>query len=226
MSEQSCDDRGATTACEQSQYLLSRLGAAFAVIDEAGNVHHRSPRYDEFAHVGDPSDGTIVPLRNGFRLHIVGPDVLAGIERDELAYLALEELPCAAYVKDRALRYRYVNSTFEDLFARGRLDLLGKSDQLVFADGLGPRWDDAEQQLLQRGGVVEAEQRLMDGQGRDRTALVRACRICRSNGDPFVLALICDVTAEARMHENLLARYHDLKQVVARLEGDHGGSGL
>lgn len=226
MSEQSCDDRGATTACEQSQFLLSRLGAAFAVIDEAGNVHHRSPRYDEFAHVGDPSDGTVVPLRNGFRLHIVGPDVLAGIERDELAYLALEELPSAVYVKDRALRYRYVNAAFEDLFARGRLDLLGKADRQLFADGVGPHWDDTDLELLQRGGIVESEQKLTDGQGQMRTALVRACRIRKSNGDPFILAMICDVTAEARMHETLLARYHDLKQVVTRLEGVHGGPGL
>jgi PAS domain S-box-containing protein len=86
-------------------------------------------------------------------------------ERAEEITSILENTPAVVFVKDRELRYLFVNSRFEELFDLKRDEIRGKSDDEIFKKERSARLRESDLKVLEERRPIQVEEHIHQKDG-------------------------------------------------------------
>jgi two-component system NtrC family sensor kinase len=117
---------------------------------------------------------------------------------------ALDAVPDPLFVKDRQHRWVAVNSAFCRFMGHGADELLGRSDyDFVPANEADVFWR-KDEQVFRSGRTDENEEAFTDHESRPRTLVTKKAAFSSTDGEPFLVAVIRDVTDRKRLESQLL----------------------
>ncbi|EAU65153.1 histidine kinase [Stigmatella aurantiaca DW4/3-1] len=115
----------------------------------------------------------------------------------------LEAVPDPIFIKDRTHRWVILNSAFARVMGLPMEKLIGKSDyDLVPAHEAALFWE-RDEQVFSSGQPNEHEERLTDLSGNTRIIITKKALFTVMNGEPFLIAIIRDITEARRLEMQL-----------------------
>ncbi|WP_205525750.1 ATP-binding protein [Pyxidicoccus trucidator] len=117
---------------------------------------------------------------------------------------ALDAVPDPLFVKDRQHRWVAVNSAFCQFMGRSAEELLGRSDyDFVPAHEADVFWR-KDEQVFRSSRTDENEEGFTDREGRPHTLVTKKAAFTSAGGEPFLVAIIRDVTDRKHLESQLL----------------------
>jgi PAS domain S-box-containing protein len=117
----------------------------------------------------------------------------------------MDASPSAVFIKDAAGRYIYINRHFEEQLAVSRETFLGSSDDRLFPAEILEDIARKDRLVLDRGTLVEFEERVPDGQGRWRTCLTYKFPIETAEGGVLLCGIATDISDRREAEDELRA---------------------
>jgi two-component system, LuxR family, sensor kinase FixL len=148
----------------------------------------------------------------------VGSAVLAGGGLDSPRLLAvLDHVAHAVFVKDRELRWVFLNEAAEKLMGFPREEMLGKTDHDYFPASEADFFREKDLEMFRTGKTVVIEQeRLTDGQGEHHFLATTKTPLRNAAGEvTHLVGIVHDITRLVRAEEALRKANEDLERRVA-----------
>ncbi len=122
--------------------------------------------------------------------------------RSELPLAILGTLPNPVLVKDKDLRYVWVNHAFEELFNVDTNSLVGRTDKDVFTHRQAAQCNGGDLRVLASGEIDEATETVVNSSGEQRETLTRKRRL-EADGSIYLVGIMHDITEITRVNELL-----------------------
>ena len=138
----------------------------------------------------------------------------------------MNNIPAAAYIKDREGHYMYANPTLSRFLNSDGPDVLGRTDAELLTPDVAARLRESERSVVMNGQRVAATVQLSDEPDAPHWLLLRF-PIPQRNGEPFVGGVAVDISdlkraqeQVARMNEELEERVRDRTEELQMANGD------
>ncbi len=131
--------------------------------------------------------------------------------------LFMQHLPAAAWIKDHALRYSYVNRTYERVYGRAAGEVLGRDDFDLHDAGLASFFRQEDAGIV---GSLEASQRVHAvpyADGRPGQWLVVKFPLANAAGGTGVGGIAVDITARLEAEARARSYAAEVRDLVKRL---------
>lgn len=135
------------------------------------------------------------------------------IRENELYRNIIDHLPVSIFAKNKDLQLIYVNQGWSDLTGMDRFDAIGRTDQEIFGSETGHEFTHSDQKLLEKGGVVEAEERFVQEDGAIRYLRARKSVMKTRDERTYLIGTTIDITDLRQRTEEL--RLAEIKAVSA-----------
>jgi two-component system sensor histidine kinase/response regulator len=127
----------------------------------------------------------------------------------------MDASPSAVFMKDAAGRYVYINRRFEEQLSVSRATFLGSGDDRLFPAEILEDIARKDRSVLERGTVVEFEERAPDAQGRWRTWLTYKFPIQTAEGGVLLCGIATDISERREAEEALRANMTRFRTLAA-----------
>ena len=117
----------------------------------------------------------------------------------------MDASPSAVFIKDAEGRYVYINRRFEEQLAVSRATFLGSGDDRLFPAEILEDIARKDRLVLDRGTLVEFEERVPDGQGQWRTFLTYKFPIETAEGGVLLCGIATDISERREAEDELRA---------------------
>ncbi len=120
----------------------------------------------------------------------------------------LNSVEACIYIKDRQLRYQYVNHKIEELFGQPASQILGHTDEGFFDDESVARLQANDRRVLEQGETVRQEEtNRLPGDGEARTYFSVKLPLRRPDGQIYAL---CGISTDLTDYRRIQAEIHQL----------------
>jgi PAS domain S-box-containing protein len=197
--------------------LLSREGDTIPVSWTTGSVDtKRGKQVGSIIVVQDMRDALKL-LEAEHRVKLVSEEVQAERGRRQVLQKSSEELRNLStflesvieniaeplWIKDRDLRFIYINDTFSELTGYSREDIIGRRDEELYWRDTSRLFKDKELETLETGNLLVADNLpLRDRSGKLHTARLVSAPVKNEAGEvEFLVGIINDITAERQLEQ-------------------------
>jgi PAS domain S-box-containing protein len=115
----------------------------------------------------------------------------------------IENIAAPLWIKDRDLRYVYINDTFSELTGYSREDIRGRTDEELYWRDSAALFKAKEKEILESGDAILVDNLpLRDHAGKPHTARLTAAPVKNEAGEvEFLVGIISDITAERQLEQ-------------------------
>lgn len=178
-----------------------------AMIDPASAARVVALGADDAVPAGDMPLLTLALARGSQALRRQGRHLVeARIHEREAAYLqaCLDNLPTPIFFKNRRGIYTACNAAFANMLGLTTSDIIGNSVHEISTPERAQRYDEADRDLMEKGGVQIYESRVIRADGAEIDISFHKARIVGSDGEVRGLAgAMLDITARKRLEAQL-----------------------
>lgn len=136
----------------------------------------------------------------------------------DLYQQVIDILPTPVLIKDKSLRYIFINQAFEALFEVKREDIVGHLDSEVFKQRQVSQCNGGDLRVFATGEIDEAYESIFNRHGEKREVITRKNRLILPNGETYLVGTIHDITEVSQINQQLVTSQRKLQYQSKQLE--------
>ena len=184
-------------------------------IEQSGQVEYYStvkkPLYDEYGQIVG-----LVGVSTDITEHKLAERALQ--QKEQYLSAILDNVGACIYIKDKSLRFEYINRMTEDVFRLSTADVVGKTNEDVMGDKQGAIFSKTDQEVFDTGDLVSCLESFDTAHGARYYWTVKAPLFDQHKNIERLIGMSTDITSQIMLEKQLRSANQALNQRVKEVE--------